>query len=132
MAKKVSIEEYKKKNNSKKNKKYFIAFLITIFILSISIIANIILIVNIFDLNNQLEEEKNKPELVENDIVTDQDIYNENKLNFFDQNIVFVVSGDNHYYSYDCLKKQRDDMNFKGNVYHISVAKNQGYIEGTC
>ena len=91
MAKKVSIEEYKKKNNSKKNKKYFIAFLITIFILSISIIANIILIVNIFDLNNQLEEEKNKPEPVYNDIVTDQDIYNENKLNFFDQNIVFVV-----------------------------------------
>lgn len=54
------------------------------------------------------------------------------KLEFFDNNIVFVLQGyGNYYYTYDCVQKITDGP-YTYWLYHKNEAMRRGYYQGTC
>ena len=54
------------------------------------------------------------------------------KLEFFDNNIVFVLEGyGNYYYSYDCVQKITNGS-YTYWLYHKNEAMRRGYYQGTC
>lgn len=59
--------------------------------------------------------------------------YMQDKLDFFDENIVFVIEGyGNYYYTYDCVQKITDGEEYSFWAYNKEAAKSNGYQKGTC
>lgn len=59
--------------------------------------------------------------------------YVSDKLDFFDENIVFVIEGyGNYYYTYDCVQKITNGEEYSYWAYNIEAAKYEGYQKGTC
>ena len=55
------------------------------------------------------------------------------KLDFFDDNIVFVLKGyGNYYYTYDCVQKIADGNQYSFWAYNKEAARSKGYYRGTC
>lgn len=60
-------------------------------------------------------------------------LYVSDKLDFFDENIVFVLEGyGNYYYSYDCVEKITNGNDYTYWAYNKQQAIAKGYIEGSC
>ena len=59
--------------------------------------------------------------------------YIENKLEFFDESVVYVIEGfGNYYYSYDCMMKKVGNNEFTYWAYNPEAAQDAGYREGGC
>lgn len=139
----VKSKEKKKTKQKNLNKSLLI-------VLAISIILNIVLIGFTFNLNYKIKEqektiekessdwfdlwtEKNSLENSLNNILNGKtELYVQQKLKFFDNNIVFVVNGYNNYLSYDCLRKTFDGKKYSYWAYNKEAAINKGYIEYKC
>lgn len=146
MAKKVPISESKIKEEIKltKQRKHKINILLIIAI--VSIIGNGVLgVLLIFDKTGTNYEElyqscDSKLTKLEfdsnelNDIVGDKtSYYIRNKLNFFDNNVVFVIEGfGDYYYSYDCMMQKVGNNQFRYWAYNREAAIDKGYHEGRC
>lgn len=69
------------------------------------------------------------------DILTDGNswTYTSDKLDFFDENIVFVIEGyGNYFYNYDCVQKITDGEEYSYWAYNKEAAISKGYQKGTC
>ena len=65
-------------------------------------------------------------------IGTDSVWYVQQKINFYDDNAVFVLKGyGNYYYSYDCVQKITNGQ-YSFWIYNEEAAISQGYWRGTC
>ena len=59
--------------------------------------------------------------------------YIQEKLDFFDENIVFVLEGyENYYYTYDCVQKITGGEEYSYWSYNKEAAISKGYQKGTC
>ena len=59
-------------------------------------------------------------------------IYDKQKLNFYDNSIVFVIEGfGDYYYSYDCMM-QKVSGNYSYWAFNREAAIDRGYHEGRC
>ena len=131
MAKKISLEEYKKLKPEKRNK-LLLPLEILMVLFGISLVVIVLLIRNNVNLKEDLKEEKSKPEPINGEIVTSQTVYDNDKLQFFDDNIVFVIDGfDDYYYTYDCMMKKVSG-NYSYLAFNVDEAINKGYREGSC
>jgi len=116
-----------------------------LFVLSLIIIlvlgCTLIFLYQQFDNSKKeyISEIKQKTKTIENlnqelDSITQgrSTTYTQYKLNFFNQNIVFVVSElGNHYYSYDCLQRMVNG-NYQYLAFNKEAAIAQGYKAGSC
>lgn len=140
MAKKITIEEYekqeklKKKQNRPENRnKLLLPLEIIIVFMGISLIANVLLARNYYNIKLALEKEKSKPEPISGDIYTGEDLEKDMKLEFYDDNIVFVIDGfGDYYYTYDCMMKKVGDNQYSYLAFNKEAAINEGYREGYC
>lgn len=106
-----------KKNKEKKKHKVLFIILIICFILSILI--NIFLYISYINLDDEYSTE-----LAINRKLQD-------KVDFFNNNIAFVIKGDNtYYYSYDCLNKKYDNYSYL--AFNKEQAEAKGYIQYDC
>lgn len=95
-------------------------------------------------LNERIEElEDENAKLIEENTELNSDLlkitglntndYIIDKLEFFDNNIVFVLEGyGNYYYSYDCVQKITDGRQYSYWAYNKEAATSRGYYQGTC
>ena len=151
MAKKITVEEYEKsrRNNLKpeQKNKLLLPLEIMIVLFGCSIICIVILLLNnnsstsnddeITRLKNNLESEKKLAESYKEDLdrlTGDKDVdYIEEKLDFYDESVVYVIEGfGNYYYSYDCLKQKVGDNQFTYWTYNEEAAQDEGYRAGGC
>ena len=59
--------------------------------------------------------------------------YIQEKLDFFDENIVFVIEGyGDYYYTYDCVQKITDGEEYSYWAYNKEAAMAKGYQRGSC
>ncbi len=59
--------------------------------------------------------------------------YVRNKLNFFDENVVFQLEGyGKYYYTYDCVMKKTNGNEYSYWAYNIDAAKSKGLKKGGC
>lgn len=131
MAKKISLEEYKKLKPEKRNK-LLLPLEILMVLFGISLVVIVLLVRNNANLKEDLKEEKSKPEPINGEIVTPQTVYDKNKLQFFDDNVVFIIDGfGDYYYTYDCMMKKVSG-NYSYLALNVDEAKNKGYREGSC
>lgn len=113
--------------------------------LGLLIITNMVTIFMYIDKNkeaeNILEECSNIEESNQSwcettmDILTDGNswTYTSDKLDFFDENIVFVIEGyGNYFYNYDCVQKITDGEEYSYWAYNKEAAISKGYQKGTC
>lgn len=124
----------KEKNKKEKNKNF----------LTVSIIFNVIFILTLIFVGNSLYETKkilNKKEEELLDSYTDyHDItdgytktYVKDKLDFFDENIVFVIEGTGKYYSdYNCMIQRTRNGNYEYLAFNKEAAIAEGYKKYTC
>ena len=57
----------------------------------------------------------------------------QNKLKFFDENIVFVITGYGNYYSdYDCMLQRVGNNNYTYLAFNKTAAIGKGYTEYKC
>ena len=85
------------------------------------------------------EQLKTKDKIIEsyeddiNRLIGNEDVdYIEEKLEFFDDNIVFVIKGfGNYYYSYDCMM-EKVIGSYTYWAYNIEKAEAEGFIPGGC
>lgn len=153
MAKKISIEEFEsKKKEEKKLKpeqknKLLLPLEILIVLFGISLICIVLLLVNNGRSSSSNEDEISKlkddlnakEELAEeykddlNRLLGDKDVdYIEEKLEFFDDNVVFRIEGfGNYYYSYDCML-QKVNGNYTYWAYNPEKAAVEGLRPGGC
>lgn len=105
------------------------------------VVSNILFIFMYVDKNNQLEDviygydENDTWCETTMDMLTDGHTwsYTNEKLDFFDENIVFVIEGyGNYYYTYDCVQKITDGEEYSYWAYNKEAAKGNGYQKGTC
>lgn len=139
MAKKITKEEFKEKN--KISNKFDILKLISIILNSILIVVILIIVILYVNDKNKIKELELDKQLItenyENDI---SEIDNgksleeiKEKLDFYDENIVFVIIGeDSHYYTYDCVQKKYGDKEYSFLAFNKSAAKGNGYKKGKC
>lgn len=144
MAKKISLEEYetKKKKEEKKLKpeqknKLLLPLEILIVLFGCSLICIVLLLIKFVINKNNLSSEQELVESYKEDLdrlVGDKDVdYIEDKLNFFDESVVYVIEGfGNYYYSYDCMMKKVGNNEFSYLAYNPETAQNKGYREGGC
>ena len=88
-------------------------------------------------LKNNLSSKQELAESYKEDLdrlVGDKDVdYIEDKLNFFDESVVYVIEGfGNYYYSYDCMMKKVGNNEFSYWAYNPEAAQDEGYREGGC
>lgn len=101
-------------------------------------IIGILVISNIFCIlmYNDAKESANNDWCIDelyNLIGTDGFLYTKDKLDFYDEHIVFVIEGyGKHYYSYDCVQKITSDDNYSFWAYNEEAAKENGYTKGYC
>ncbi len=140
MAKKISLEEYNKKQKQK-NKKIDFLKIISIVLNVILIITLIIVIIISTNNSNYLREEINVENEDKNECYNDLEYITEGesafnikqKIDFLDENIVFIIDGyGNYYYTYDCMMKKVGEKNYSFLAYNISAAKGEGYKKGSC
>ena len=81
-----------------------------------------------------LKKENDSLELKLDTILEDKsEFYIKNKLDFFDNNIVFVVDGYGNYYSnYDCMLQQVGNSQYSYWAFNKEAAINRGYQEYKC
>lgn len=156
MAKKVSLEEYEKNQKKKESKqnpehknKLLLPLEILIVLFGCSLICIVILLLNkgnnnsssnnseIERLKNNLNSQKEISESYKEDLdrlTGEHDVdYIENKLDFFDERVVYVIEGfGNYYYSYDCMMKKVGNNEFTYWAYNPEAAQDAGYREGGC
>lgn len=149
MAKKIKISEIEKETNNKKierksKAKLNILFITLTIVFAISLIGSIIYYnseltslkkenKSLVKKNNSLESEN---EEIHNNLFsiigTDSVYYVNNKLDFFDENIVFQIEGfGNYYYSYDCMM-QKVNGNYSYWAYNKEAAISKGLRVGGC
>lgn len=154
MAKKITIEEYEKKKeleekNSKpeEKNKLLLPLEIMIILFGCSLICIILLLRfyrdDIPDNSDEIARLQNsldsKDEIIEsykedlNRLTGDRTVnYIEEKLDFFDDNIVFRIEGfGNYYYSYDCML-QKVNGNYTYWAYNRERAAVEGLNPGGC
>ena len=146
------IEETANNENYKNNKN--IAMVIVSILLGIFIISSLSLgyicykyyeVINKKnnELNNKKQEIEEKNEKIKNLEKDSKDLktlikntstfYVRNKLDFFDNHIVFVVSGGgNYYYNYDCLQSKFGATSYSFMAYNSKAAIARGYYKGGC
>jgi hypothetical protein len=102
--------------------KQHIALVIVSFVLLISLIANIVLAVNVAknnDLENEIDDLENEIDDLENEIDG-----LENDLYFYDKHVVFVLNdGTNIYHKVDCYKFG----SYSFWAFNVEAAKGRGY-----
>lgn len=105
----------------KKSKKYNTLFCLVIIVLFISLLFNIIQYNNYTKLNDAYTFES-----ANNDML-------QSKVNFLNENIVFILKGDNtYYYDYDCLKQITNEKNYQYLAYNKEQAISKGYQPYKC
>ena len=122
---KVIIKENSLKANNKKqfSKKLFYYLVIVLLLFS-----NIFFVILYADTKNEVENNSVVLEEIDK-LLKDKTIYElQDKLNFYDDNIVIAVEGygDNAYH-YDCLKKYVEEEEFAFLAYNKSFALDEGY-----
>lgn len=156
MAKKISLEEYEKTKKEKDNKqkpeqknKLLLPLEILIVLFGCSIICIVLLLLGksnsasdsndseIERLKNNLNSQKELAESYKEDldrITGGNDVdYVEDKLDFYDDSVVFVIEGfGNYYYSYDCMMQKVGNNEFTFWSYNTEAAIDNGYREGGC
>lgn len=104
---------------NKKNKKHKVLFIILIILFILSIIINIFLYIGYINLDDAYSTE----------LAINKEL--QDKVNFFNNNIAFVVKGDNtYYYSYDCLNRKYDNYSYF--AFNKEQAEAKGYIQYDC
>ena len=143
--KEIAKSKEKKKTKQKNSNKSLLI------VLAISIILNIVLIGFTFNLNYKIKEqeetierkssdlfdlsvERNSLKISLNNILGGKtELYMQKKLNFFDDNIVFVIDGYGNYYSnYDCMLQRVGNNNYNYWAYNKNAAIGKGYKEYKC
>ncbi len=151
MAKKVTKTEYneiKAQEKSSSKNKLLLPLEIIIVLFGISLISIVIMVINNSKSNNKKEKEidRLKIELASqkaNTLSQKEEIksiigkhdtdYIKEKLDFFDDSIVFVIDGyGKYYYSYDCMMKKTGDKSFVFWAYNKEAAIDKGYKKGGC
>ena len=134
-------EETNKKRKSKK--KIILISIISTIVVALSV-SNIIFIIKFYNFQKEIikknetikEQHKNYLELLGTNISILQGKEKEyiiDKLNFFDNYIVFVIDGYGNYYSdYDCTMQRVGNNEYKFWAFNIATAKSQGYKEYKC
>lgn len=149
MAKKIKISEIEKEVNSTKKERKPKAKLNILFI-TLTIVFAISLVGSIIYYNNELSslKKENKSLVKKNNnleseneeihsnlfsvIGTNSVYYVSNKLDFFDDNIVFQIEGfGNYYYSYDCMM-QKVNGDYSYWAYNKEAAISKGLRAGGC
>lgn len=150
MAKKITLEEYKKINetNQKKEKNPLLLPLeIFIILFGCSLVAVVLILLNndkaIKAKNKKIEDLKSKISYQQEiDGFCNQELnklkgnkttnYIKNKLDFIDNNIVFRIEGfGNYYYSYDCMV-QKVNGTYTYWAYNKEKAAYEGLRPGGC
>ena len=149
MAKKISIDEYKEieKSRNKSKDKLKIISLVVNGILLVGIIVLVVLLltqtVSKKEYNSMLNIKDSRIrslELQNNSVNANLDhvlngesmFYVKDKLDFFDENIVFKIKGyGNYYYTYDCMMKKVNGS-YTYWAYNIEAAKANGLKKGGC
>ena len=149
MAKKIKISEIEKETNNTKKEtkpkaKLNILFITLTIVFAVSLVGSIIYYNNelaslkkenksLVKKNNTLESENEEIHSNLFSIVgTDSVYYVNNKLDFFDENIVFQIEGfGNYYYSYDCMMKKVNG-NYSYWAYNKEAAISKGLRAGGC
>ena len=149
MAKKIKISEIEKEiNNTKKEKKpkakLNILFITLTIVFAISLVGSIIYYNNelsslkkenksLVKKNNNLESENEEIHSNLFSVIgTNSVYYVSNKLDFFDDNIVFQIEGfGNYYYSYDCMM-QKVNGDYSYWAYNKEAAISKGLRAGGC
>lgn len=111
-------------------------------IIGLLVVTNVITIFICIDKNRELDDviygcNENDSSWCESqlDSITGEHstFYVQEKLDFFDENIVFVIEGyGNYYYTYDCVQKITDGEEYTYWAYNKEAAKVHGYQKGTC
>ncbi len=148
MAKKIKISEIEKEVNSTKKERKPKAKLNILFI-TLTIVFAISLVGSIIYYNNELSslKKENKSLVKKNNnleseneeihsnlfsvIGTNSVYYVSNKLDFFDDNIVFQIEGFGNYYSYDCMM-QKVNGDYSYWAYNKEAAISKGLRAGGC
>ena len=151
MAEKITLEEYekrKKEGKTVKNEKNKLLWSLRIFIFLFAI-TGIVLGILIFYYSGVIKEKNEDIEFYKeradacsyqtdyksqlNYVLGDKEAaYVKNKLDFIDNNIVFVIEGyGNYYYSYDCMQ-QKVNGPYTYWAYNIEAARAKGYYDGGC
>ena len=124
-----------KKNMNIKSKQTIFIVLIILFI------TNLISIALFINTNNKLKTIKKECDTAEQahehilGLLTKHQGwgYTMDKINFYDENIVFVIEEyGNYYYNYDCFKKLTMNQEFTYWAYNKEAAIYHGYKEGIC
>lgn len=149
MAKKIKISEIEKEiNNTKKEKKpkakLNILFITLTIVFASSLVGSIIYYNNelsslkkenksLVKKNNNLESENEEIHSNLFSVIgTDSVYYVSNKLDFFNDNIVFQIEGfGNYYYSYDCMM-QKVNGEYTYWAYNKEAAISRGLRAGGC
>ena len=105
-------------------------------------IFTIVLIININSLNNKISnlKEKNSTNKMEIRNLKRENLdlskfkaQNANKLNFYDEKVVFVIEGyGNYYYTYDCMINKVGNNKYYFWAYNKEQAIGKGYRQGSC
>ena len=147
----VGKKEFKKNETKEKKKNSFSNKTIILLIVAIvSIIGNAVLGVIVIiqspkmkfeekytKCDSQLEKERDTDTTYRNNIeemlLKGKSMYEvSNKINFYDNHVVFVVEGlGNYYYTYDCMMKKVNGS-FTYWAYNREAAIERGYYEGSC
>ena len=108
--------------------------------IGILVITNVVTLLMYLAKKNDVEKcldneefDQSKCEIIMDDLSDGNSwTYTRDKLEFYDENIVFVIKGyGNYYYSYDCVQKITDgEYDFW--AYNKEAAVLNGYQEGTC
>lgn len=115
------IDKKKPKIKKSKEKKYKKLFIVFIILFSISIIINLFQYLNYTFINEEYEYEQRNNNILQE------------KVDFFNDNIAFVIDeNSNYYYNYDCLKSVMNGKKYSFLAYNKKQAIYKGYIEYKC
>lgn len=103
---------------------------ILIFILILSIVLNVYQFLKYKKLEEDIEVAANEIADICSDTMIDSMDYQE-KADFLDENIVFVIEGDeDHYFTYDCMMSIDEEFSYW--AYNKEQAIYKGYKKGSC
>lgn len=112
--------------NFKKTLKFFLVIVNFLIILGMAYYIRYTHFYTIENLNSEIKDLKQ-----ENTTLFFEYIDDVSKAKFLDENIVFVIKGENnYYYTYNCFKKITSNGNYKYWAYNIEAAESLGYKYG--
>ena len=144
MAKKIKIEDYMNNLKKKETNRKDILKLISLImngVLIIGVIVLAILYINSLSKYDSMLKTKNlrisalelRSSSYDTILNGQTAVYVINKLNFFDENVVFQLEGyGKYYYTYDCVQKITDGKEYSYWAYNIDAAKGNGLKKGGC